>query len=403
MEDDEKAREQLLDEIARLRHQVNGLKTAQEAHKKTEEMLRMYERIVSVSNDRLAFVDTNYIYRSANESYLRAHARRLEEVLGHSVPEVLGDDVFRDTVKHYLDECLSGKQVRYQAWFDIAERGKRYLDVFYYPFYESDGVVGGVVVSSRDITEQQQAEEARIEKASTLARTEELKRSRERIVNVQESLRKDIAHQLHGAVQNKLIVLLHQLDELKQKAGQKDMVEQLNELHHRLSQMLETDIRPLSHRLYPSILRQGLIPALQSLGDQFEPLMDIGWELDEILVQEERKERTLVPEPIRLAFYRIAEEALTNIAKHAQASKCTIALKYSPGGVINLIISDNGRGFKTGGRHSGLGMSIMKDYAELTGGTCIVRSSPGKGTKVTAAISFAKSGSISPEKSRSSE
>ena len=75
------------------------------------DILRIYERIVSVTEDRLAFVDRDYIYRAANESYLRAFSKKRQEVIGHTVAEVRGEKVFKETLKKHLDRCLNGENV----------------------------------------------------------------------------------------------------------------------------------------------------------------------------------------------------------------------------------------------------------------------------------------------------
>jgi len=126
--------------------------------KQAESTLREYERIVSSTTDNLSFIDTNYAYRAVNDAYLTAHDKTRDEIIGHSVAEILGAKVFENTVKPSFDRCLAGKPQNYQEWFDFKGAGRRYMDVAYYPFRDNDGPISGVVVSSRDITELQQAE-----------------------------------------------------------------------------------------------------------------------------------------------------------------------------------------------------------------------------------------------------
>ena len=350
----------------------------------------VYRRMVSLTDDRLAFIGKDYIYQAANESYCKAHNKRRDEVVGHSVIEVFGPAVFGDIIKDNLHRCLAGEHVRYQSWFDLPGLGRRYMDVVYYPYTGLDGGVSGVVVSSRDITELKQTEEQRVKHAASMATAEELKRSRQRIVSAQESIRKEIAQQLHGTVQSRLIVLLHRLAKLEQEAPRGKMSNELSEIHTGLSELLEREIHPISHRLYPSILRQGLIPALQSLGDQFEALVTVDMELDDEVVRREGANRRLVSEWVRLAAYRIAEEALNNVVKHAKASKVTLGLKVLPDGRLRLSIGDNGQGFDKDKTSSGLGMSVMKDYADLIGGICIIESAPCKGTEIITIFTLAE-------------
>jgi len=235
--------------------------------------------------------------------------------------------------------------------------------------------------------EQKKAEEVRMAQAVALAtRAEDLQRSRQRIVGVQESLRKEIAKDLHGTVQNRLIVLSHRLIELQQRTSQGELAAELGDIHENLDELLENHVRPISRRLFPSILRRGLIPALQSLSDHFEVILDIDLRLDEEIVQQERGNHGLIAEQTRLAVYRIAEEAFTNVVKHAKTAKVVVELKRASSKRLKLTVKDNGHGFNMATTSGGLGIAIMQDYATMIGGTCVVHSVSGKGTEVTAVL-----------------
>ena len=242
------------------------------------------------------------------------------------------------------------------------------------------------------ITERKQLEEARVERAAALARTEEVQQSRQRIITIQESLRKDIAQEIHGSVQNRLIILMHRLADLERSSLSEQMAEEIADLRQKLGEVLEDHIRPISHRLFPSILRRGLVPALQSLVDQFEKAQSIDMELSEKLKKQEKINPRFIPEQVRLAVYRITEEALVNTIKHAKASKVTVKLEPSSEGWLRLVVRDDGRGFDKESVSANMGMPMMQDYAEVVGGSCVINSTPGKGTKVTVAVPFAEPG-----------
>ena len=248
------------------------------------------------------------------------------------------------------------------------------------------------------ITERKQAEEAQVAYAAAVARAEELQRSRQRIVTVQESLRRDIAQQLHGSVQNRLIVLLHRLTELERASSPGELAAELGDLRQKLAELLESDIRLISHRLYPAILRRGLVPALQSLVDQFEATVAIEMELDEDLMRQERADRKLLLEQVRLAAYHIAEEALTNVVKYAKASRVTVGLELSSEGWLRLTVRDNGQGFDVGSASAGLGIPMTQDYAGVVGGQCVIRSAPGEGTEVAATLPLAGPAAEHPQR-----
>ena len=213
---------------------------------------------------------------------------------------------------------------------------------------------------------------------------EALRRSRERMVVAAEAIRREIAQNIHGSIQTKLIVLVHRLRELAGAAPKGPAADELNDLQKVVSELIEREISAISRQLYPSILRRGLVPALQSLGDQFLPAVDVETDLDEQLIRLERSNSRLIPEEVRLAAYRIAENALNNVLKHAEARKVSVVLEMRPEQWLHLSVHDDGRGFDVNGSSSGQGLGTMRDYAEVAGGACVITSAAGEGTEVSA-------------------
>ncbi len=239
---------------------------------------------------------------------------------------------------------------------------------------------------STEINLRQQAQRELAEQAAALARADEMQRSRQRIVSAQESLRKEIAQQLHGSVQNRLIFLVLRLKQLEATAEPKGVALELTDLREKFEELLEQEIRSIVHQLYPYILRRGFVPALQSMGDQIESVILIEMDLDQELVRKERADRSLIPEQAKLAAYRIAEEALTNVVKHANASKVSVRLETPFGGWFRLTVQDDGQAFAVEESLEGMGIVGMRDYAEAIGGECVILGAPGKGTQVTATL-----------------
>jgi len=118
------------------------------------ESLRQYAQIVSHSSDMMALIDKKYIYKAANIVYLQRFKLTSEQLLGHSVTEVLGQDFFHSMVKANADRCLSGEEINYQKWFDFPGSGRLFMDVRYYPYIDSENKIQGFVFNGRNITEQ---------------------------------------------------------------------------------------------------------------------------------------------------------------------------------------------------------------------------------------------------------
>ncbi|MBV5279463.1 MAG: cache domain-containing protein [Campylobacteraceae bacterium] len=122
--------------------------------------LEQYKKIVSSSDDLLSLIDKNYIYLAVSEGYLKIFGKEKEEILGHSMPELFGEQYFEENLRYFSDKVLSGESYEREHWvkFDLEER---YLHTKYFPYYEkeSDVLPSAYVVSSRDITEKKANED----------------------------------------------------------------------------------------------------------------------------------------------------------------------------------------------------------------------------------------------------
>ena len=217
---------------------------------------------------------------------------------------------------------------------------------------------------------------------------QELLHSRQRIVAVEESVRREIALRLHGSVQNRLIVMVERLKQFALHAPAGELATELNNLIREIGEPLQRDLQSITHQLYPNILRLGLIPSLQTLCDFNEHALTMELDLDGELARQERENRSLIQDQVKLSAYRIAEEALTNVVKHANANKAVLELGFGPRRQLKLTIRDDGRGFDQKTTSGGLGMMAMSDYAQLVGGETVVHSAVGEGTEVTATLPF---------------
>lgn len=379
---------------------VTERQRAQEALRQREEHFRV---MIENSLDDVAILDKegNITYQSP--SMERVLGYKPEEQKGRNYLEfVRADDMayitesFSELLKTPGDTYQGELRARHNdgSWHTLEVIARNFLD---------DPIVGGILINLRDITGRKMAEWEQVEHAAAIARTEELERSRQRIIAVQESVRRDIAQQLHGSVQNKLIILLHKLTELEHKATLEELALELGDLRRKLGDLLDNHVRPISHRLYPSILRRGLVAALQSLGDQFETALAIETELDKELMRRERTDPHQISEQVRLAAYRIAEEALTNVVKHTKGAKVIIGLRLFPEGWLCLTVLDNAQGFDPALTPGGRGLLMMQDYAQVVGGDCIIKSAPGEGTEVTAVLPLPGPGEGHPERASTSE
>ena len=221
---------------------------------------------------------------------------------------------------------------------------------------------------------------------------EQLSLSRRRIVQSQEQLRKAVAAQLHGPVQNRLLVATHWLRTAQETMSASDTksAEHLANAASLIEEINQGDLRAAMGRLHPSLIRVSLQASLRSLGDQFAnsfkvELHQSGDGDDEIW----RSGR--LPEELRLATYRVAEEALNNVLKHARATVVDIWLENPTDDSIRLTILDDGRGFDLDTTTPGFGVLSMQDYIGAVGGKLDIKTHLGKGTTVVATFPLSPS------------
>lgn len=228
--------------------------------------------------------------------------------------------------------------------------------------------------------------------AALAVQNEAVRDSRERMIAAADMTKRAIAEELHGTVQTKIFALWMRLDQFKSRL-QNDEDTDLGELTaiiEELDAVRENDIRGLSHRLHPSIVRVGAAPALKSLCSAMSGAVKVELDLEPSAVALEPLGASQIPEEIRLAIYRIAELAIGNTIKHASASKCTVNWSYMRSdGQLQLIVRDDGVGFDPEATTSGgLGIVNIQDYTDALGGQVTLTSKPGEGTVLRALIPF---------------
>lgn len=125
-----------------------------------EESLRRYERIVAKTSDCICLLDQKYNYQIANPAYLKLIDKPLETVIGHSIIEVLGEEMFNQTLKPYLDLGLAGEVVQKDGWINFNSVEKSYVRRTYTPYLDEQNKISGVLVSIQDFTHLKQTEDA---------------------------------------------------------------------------------------------------------------------------------------------------------------------------------------------------------------------------------------------------
>ena len=216
---------------------------------------------------------------------------------------------------------------------------------------------------------------------------EELGALASRLFSAQEEERKRIARDLHDDIVQRLAWLQIEIESL-QKHGlggcSDEVIRQVRNLAPVVAR-LSDDLRDLSHRLHPSSLDHlGLPVTLSQLVEDFRRRTSLPIRLSN------RGVKTVVKGEAALALYRVCQEALNNIARHAGPASVSLALLGTRDGT-ELLIRDTGQGFdlEAARKRGGLGLVSMDERLKLVGGTFLLHSEPGRGTQIRARVPFA--------------
>jgi signal transduction histidine kinase len=212
--------------------------------------------------------------------------------------------------------------------------------------------------------------------AELLARMEDLRASRQRLVAAQDEERRRLERNLHDGAQQNLVAIKIKLG-LAESLAEKDPAKakgMIGQLKADTDEALET-LRDLARGIYPPLLAdKGLLAALESQARKAPVPVD---------VQADGIQR--YPRDVEAAIYFCCLEALQNVSKYAGASTVGIRLS-SVEGMVSCKISDNGQGFDMAATPRGSGLQNMADRMEALGGSVEVESSVGRGTSVTASL-----------------
>ena len=200
-----------------------------------------------------------------------------------------------------------------------------------------------------------------------------------RVVSAQELERRRLARELHDETGQALTSILLSLKSLEDVGSESELAESTSRLRELVVTTLQ-DVRRLAVELRPTALDDfGLVPALERLVETFREQTGIEVDLEPRLGGER------LPSDVETTLYRITQEALTNVVKHAHAKRVSIVLTRRDGS-ISAVIEDDGQGFEEDGSRNGLGLLGMRERVALVDGRLTIESSPGSGTTLSVEV-----------------
>lgn len=269
--------------------------------------------------------------------------------------------------------------VAYDTQETLKKGRKRWFQARIYPLKGATGEIRNVIMMYEDITEQKWAEE-------------DLQKLSAQLIDAQEAERKRISQELHDEMGQALTAMRINLTAMEKELPLDLAVkirDRLTETSWLLDQVLE-QVRELSLDLRPSMLDDlGLGPTLRWYLNRFARRLDVEVEVETVGLEER------LPAELETLLYRVVQEALTNVAKHANAHWVRLRIERGES-IVTAALEDDGIGFdvlkSAGGdaSHDGMGLLGMRERVALWGGRFHIESSAARGTRLTIEIPLAR-------------
>jgi len=333
-----------------------------------------YRGIFDNASDAIMVQDLNGNILAANDATAKLTGYSNEDLLQMTAPKLLSEsdiEIARDVQRRLLQGETIGEPYDLRL---IKKDGTDVLVRFTSNPIVSDGKPVGLQHIARDVTKERQMEE-------------NLRYYIEQITKAQEEERKRIARELHDETVQQLIALSHQLEDFTRnnKRLSQDDIERLGRWRRHIKDA-QQGLRWFIRELRPPMIDDlGLLPAVKWLKEESEVVSEMSIDLKVV-----GDERRFNPE-VELVLFRIVQESLANVRRHAEASKVEILLEFARD-KTTVTISDNGKGFQMPealgdmSRLGKLGLIGMEERVRLLRGSLTVKSEVGVGTTVTVMV-----------------
>jgi PAS domain S-box-containing protein len=356
----------------------------------TEQQMRMLAHTITSMNEGVVITDSNDVILSVNPAFCRSYGYGEQECLGRTVRAI---GLWTEPAPPC--EATSGTvqtNDRNGELVAVSKSGRKFpVLVSTSMVRDEQGSPRAMVTISRDITDQRRLK-TKLEEAER-ERLAAVRGFALSVQRAQEEERARISRELHDDLCQRLSGMKFRVEVLEDQilAAGKGAGRRLRNFAHELDRMI-TDVRRISSNLRPSVLDDfGLVTALRLLCRDFEKVHSIRTQFQHGNVPSRR-----VDPSIEIALYRIAQEALSNVARHANASTVAVRLLHEDS-YLRLIVKDDGKGFNREGidrvRASGRGFGLisMRERSELLRGTFEIDSVEGRGTTIASRLPLGES------------
>ncbi|HMQ53920.1 MAG TPA: PAS domain S-box protein [Anaerolineae bacterium] len=346
------------------------------------------QRVAEIENasDAIISTDLNLIIQSWNKAAEAIYGWSESETVGQSIT-IIQPGFGAEQRRAVLRQILATGRWRGEVIQRHRHGTELYISTAVSVIRDLSGHPTRFVAVNRDITARKRVEEERTRLfAEIRQQSKKLQALNRRLAEVQEAERKGLARELHDRVGQNLTALDLNLNIIQNRLAEKgeagdSLIEERLKESLLLIEETGRHIRDVMANLRPPVLDDyGLLAALHWYGQRF------GARVKFKVSVEGKDPIPRLPGPVEDTLFRLAQEALTNIAKHARAQNATVTLSTDDS-AVRLVIADDGVGFDLARwsdpvRRQSWGLLTMTELAETIGGRCRIESAPGHGTRI---------------------
>lgn len=369
----DKTKEQLLEELARLKKENQDLKASREELNRVRDEFRVLHEAAFEG----IMIHEKGVLLTANDRYFKMFGYEPRELTGKQVlPLTVVPESLDPKTRHTTPDGITAYEIK-----GLKKNGESFLTEVRGKLMKYMGkTVRGVAIM--DITERKKVEEALRESENMLRFLSN------RLFEAQEQERSRLSKELHDQLGHDLVVLKSRLRSIIRKSDNcsEPFLDDFNSTIEHIDRIIE-DVRRISRDLKPSVLEDlGLFASIQWLVENFQKQ-----NFDKTVTLELEDIDHLFEREAQINLYRILQESLTNIAKHSGAENIAVEVKKDKGH-ITFSVQDDGKGFDIKRvmnrkfNDKGVGLTAMKERMHMLDGSLSVESQPGKGTTITFSV-----------------
>ena len=367
-------------EMALFRHDIEK-KFKERMVTSLHESENRYRQLVENINEGIVMHDKSGVITYANERFLDLIGFPGEEVIGKPITKFLAGGLLKKKETQEAGKGDDGKKIYEISW--KRKDGERVFTILSpNPIYNKKGQHNGTVAVLTDITDRRAVEKE-------LHRSRELlRRLSQHLQEVRERESKRIAREIHDELGQQLTALKMDLSWLSNRVdpkeeGAKKFLQKIDRMSALVDNTIQT-VQKVTSELRPGLLDDlGLVPAVEWLAQEFESQTNIPCKI------QLHCEMVNIDPDCSTAIFRISQEALTNVSRHAKATRVEINLKEENDALV-LKIKDNGKGIEPDEvfAPSSLGLMGMRERVRPFGGELKISGTPTKGTILTVTLPY---------------